>query len=44
MSVFVAAELRDWLLDAGFTRVNHVDPNGGPLTVQSRRMISIAYR
>ena len=42
--MFVAAELRDWLLDAGFASVNHVDPNGDPLTVQSRRMISIAYR
>lgn len=42
--MFVAAELRDWLLDAGFTSVNLVDPNGDPLTVQSRRMISIAYR
>jgi hypothetical protein len=42
--MYVAAELRDWLLDAGFTSVNVVDPNGDPLTVQSRRMISIAYR
>ena len=42
--MFVAAELRDWLLDAGFTSVYHVDPNGDSLTVQSRRMISIAYR
>jgi SAM-dependent methyltransferase len=42
--MFVAAELRDWLLDAGFTSVNCVDPNGDPLTVRSRRMISIAYR
>jgi hypothetical protein len=42
--MFVAAELRDWLLDAGFTSVNLVDPNGDPLTAQSRRMISIAYR
>ena len=24
--MFVAAELRDWLLDAGFTSVNLVDP------------------
>jgi hypothetical protein len=41
-AMFVAAELRDWLLDAGFTSVNLLDPNGDPLTVQSRRMISIA--
>jgi SAM-dependent methyltransferase len=42
--MFVAAELRDWLVGAGFTSVNLVDPNGDPLTVRSRRMISIAYR
>jgi ubiquinone/menaquinone biosynthesis C-methylase UbiE len=42
--MFVAAELRDWLLDAGFTSVDLVDSNGEPLTAQSRRMISIAYR
>jgi ubiquinone/menaquinone biosynthesis C-methylase UbiE len=42
--MFVAAELRDWLLDAGFTRVSLVDPTGDPLTAHSRRMISIAYR
>jgi hypothetical protein len=45
--MFVAAELRDLLLGAGFTSVDLVDlvdPNGDPLTVQSRRMISIAYR
>jgi SAM-dependent methyltransferase len=42
--MFVAAELRDWLLDTGFTSVNLIDPNGDPLTVRSRRMISIAYR
>jgi hypothetical protein len=32
------------LLGAGFSSVDLVDPNGNPLTVQSRRMISIAYR
>ena len=42
--MFVAAELRDWLLGAGFTSVDLVDPNDELLTVQSRRMISIAYR
>jgi hypothetical protein len=42
--MFVAAELRNWLLDTGFTSVNLIDPNGDPLTVRSRRMISIAYR
>jgi hypothetical protein len=29
--MFVAAELRDWLFDAGFTGVNLVDSNGDPL-------------
>ena len=42
--MFVAAELRDWLLDAGFTSVHLLDPNGDPLTQGSRRMISVAYR
>ena len=42
--MFVAAELRDWLRSAGFTSVDLIDPNGDLLTVQSRRMISIAYR
>ena len=42
--MFLAAELRDWLLGAGFSRVNLVDSNGDPLTVGSRRMISIGYR
>jgi SAM-dependent methyltransferase len=42
--MFVAAELRDWLLRAGFTSVDLVDHNGDPLTVASRRMVSIAYR
>jgi len=44
VQMFVAAELRNWLLDTGFTSVNLIDPNGDPLTVRSRRMISIAYR
>ncbi|HWI01787.1 MAG TPA: methyltransferase domain-containing protein [Propionibacteriaceae bacterium] len=42
--MFVAAELRDWLLRAGFASVDLVDHNGDPLTVGSRRMVSIAYR
>ena len=44
VQMFVAAELRNWLLDTGFTSVNLIDPNGDPLTVRSRRMISIASR
>jgi hypothetical protein len=42
--MFVAVELRDWLLDAGFTSVHLPEPNGDPLTQGNRRMISIAYR
>lgn len=42
--VFIAAELRDWLLDAGFQTVEHVDHAGDPLTATSRRMVTIARR
>ena len=42
--MFVAAELRDWLLRAGFASVDLVDHHGDPLTAASRRMVSIAYR
>jgi NAD+--asparagine ADP-ribosyltransferase len=42
--MFVGAELRDWLLEAGFASVELVDASGAALTAQSRRMISIAHR
>jgi SAM-dependent methyltransferase len=42
--MFVGAELRDWLLEAGFAAVDLRDANGGELSAQSRRMISIARR
>lgn len=42
--MFVAAELRDWLLEAGFLEVDVYDQEGEPLTIQGRRMISIAHR
>ena len=42
--MFVAAELRDWLLEAGFLEVDFYDQEGEPLTIQGRRMISIAHR
>jgi SAM-dependent methyltransferase len=42
--MFIAAELRDWLLDAGFTAVDFYDGEGEPLTAQGRRMITIARR
>jgi non-ribosomal peptide synthetase component F len=38
------AELRDWLLDAGFDAVDFYDGEGEPLTAQGRRMITIARR
>jgi SAM-dependent methyltransferase len=42
--MFVAAELRDWLLEAGFVDVDVYDEVGEPLTIESRRMISVARR
>lgn len=42
--MFVAVELRDWLLDAGFVDVNFYDGEGRQLTAQGRRMITIARR
>lgn len=42
--MFVAAELRDWLLEAGFVDVDFYDEEGEPLTMQGRRMISVAHR
>jgi SAM-dependent methyltransferase len=42
--MFIAAELRDWLLEAGFTAVDFHDGEGEPLTAQGRRMITIARR
>lgn len=42
--MFVGAELRDWLVTAGFTAVDLLDTDGDVLSAQSRRMISIAHR
>jgi SAM-dependent methyltransferase len=42
--MFIAAELGDWLLDAGFRTVEFVDHAGEQLTVRSRRMVTIARR
>jgi hypothetical protein len=42
--MFIAVELRDWLLDAGFATVDFYDRDGEPLTARSGRMITIAYR
>ena len=41
---FVAVELRDWLLDAGFVAVDFYDEEGEPRTAQGRRMIALARR
>jgi hypothetical protein len=42
--MLVAVELRDWLLEAGFVDVDVYDEAGEPLTIESRRMISVAHR
>jgi SAM-dependent methyltransferase len=42
--MFIAVELRDWLLDAGFATVDFYDRDGEPLTARSGRMITIACR
>jgi SAM-dependent methyltransferase len=42
--LFIAAELRDWLVSAGFRTVEFVDYAGEPLTVHSPRMVKLASR
>jgi SAM-dependent methyltransferase len=42
--MFVAVELRDWLLAAGFSAVDFYDGAGEPLTAAGRRMITLARR
>ena len=42
--MFVAAELRDRLLGAGFAAVEFYDGQGGPLAAEGRRMITAARR
>jgi SAM-dependent methyltransferase len=42
--MFIAAELRDWLLGAGFAAVDFYDGQGGRLTAEGRRMITVARR
>lgn len=41
---FIFAELRDWLLSAGFDQVDGYGETGEPLTVENRRMITVARR
>ena len=42
--MFVAAELGDWLREAGFDEVRFYDGAGEPLTAAGRRMIAVATR
>jgi SAM-dependent methyltransferase len=42
--MFVASELRAWLLGAGFASVDFYNREGEPLTAESRRMIAVAFR
>jgi SAM-dependent methyltransferase len=41
--MFTFTELRDWLLDAGFTSVEGYGEDGGLLALDSRRMITVAH-
>ena len=40
---FSFPELRSWLLDAGFARVDAFGGDGGPFTLDSDRMIAVAH-
>jgi ubiquinone/menaquinone biosynthesis C-methylase UbiE len=40
--MFIAVELRRWLLDAGFSAVTFYDERGEPLTSGTRRMVTVA--
>jgi hypothetical protein len=42
--MFVAVELRNWLVEAGFGEIDFYDGAGDALTAQGRRMITIARR
>ena len=42
--MFIAVELGAWLRDAGFSAVDFFDREGEPLTVESRRMLTVARR
>jgi 2-polyprenyl-3-methyl-5-hydroxy-6-metoxy-1,4-benzoquinol methylase len=42
--MFVASELRDWLVGAGFASVDFYDRDEEPLTAEGRRMIAVARR
>ncbi len=40
--MFIAAELRDWLTNAGFVSTAFYDNRGEPLLADSRRAIAVA--
>jgi SAM-dependent methyltransferase len=42
--MFLAVELRDWLVEAGFATVDFYDGAGEPLAAEGRRMITVARR
>ncbi|MGA8333257.1 MAG: methyltransferase domain-containing protein [Solirubrobacteraceae bacterium] len=42
--MFIASELRDWMLQAGFDAVESSDHAGARLSAQSRRMVTIGRR
>ena len=42
--MFVAAELGEWLREAGFDEVRFRDGAGEPLSAEGRRMIAVAGR
>jgi SAM-dependent methyltransferase len=41
---FTGPELRDWLFQAGFSKVELLGADDGPLTLDSRRLIAVATR
>lgn len=42
--MFTFSEIRDWLLEAGFTTVDGYDEHGHPLSLDSNRMLVLAQR
>ena len=42
--LFTFTELRDWLLQAGFGSVDGFGEDGGPLSLENRRMIAVARK
>jgi SAM-dependent methyltransferase len=42
--LFAFPELRDWLVQAGFSHVEGFAGDGGPLTVESRRLVVLTAR